>query len=150
MAFSPSDLYTEVRKIIADRSVDGAIINRAWLVTAVLSNHKRKRLDEFSICCRQLAVSAAVDKALARLKREDEGEVDPDVTSLELPRLPGHEHLRQIYPIKRDGQIFLVPIDQLTTEERDTKAATYDKASATYAEHAAELRRYRPSRRSAA
>lgn len=155
MPFSPSDLYSEVLQIIAERSVDGAIINRGWLVTAVLKKHRLKRPskkdpDEFSICCRQLAVSAAVDKALARLKREDEGDVDPDTIGLDMPRLPGFKHLRQIYPLKRDGQIFLVPIDQMTDEEMNAKAATYDKASESYAEHAEELRRYRRTRHAAA
>lgn len=148
MPFSPSDLYLEVMQIITERSVDGAIINRGWLVAAVLKKHpikrpSKKEPDEFSVCCRQLAVSAAVDKALARLKREDDGEVDPDTVGFDLPRLPGFKHLRQIYPVKRDGQIFLVPIDQLTDEEMNAKADTYDKASESYAEHAQELRRYR-------
>jgi hypothetical protein len=154
MAFSPSDLYSEVRQIIADRSVDGTIINRGWLVAAILKKHPIKRPsekqpDDFSICCRQLAVSAAVDKALARLKHEDEGGADPDTIEFDLPRKPGFRHLRQIYPLRRDGQIFLVPIDQMTDEEMNAKAATYDKASESYAEHAEELRRYRRTRRAA-
>jgi hypothetical protein len=148
MAFSPSDLYSEVLKIIAEHSVDGAVIGRAWLVALVLKTHPIKRHqkkdpDDFSICCRHLAVAASVDKALARLKHQDEGGADPDTIEFDLPRLPGFKHLRKIYPLRRDGLIYLVPIEQMTDEELTAKADTYDKASEGYAEHAQELRRYR-------
>jgi hypothetical protein len=155
MAFSPSDLYLEVLSVIAERSVGNEIISRGWLVTAVLHAHPIKRdrkadRDEFSLCCRQLAVSAAVDQALARLKHEDEGGTDPDRRELEFPRLPGFKHLRQIYPIRRDEGIFLVPLIKMTDDEIGRKIKTYRKASRGFAAHADELERYLATRVQAA
>ena len=148
--YSPKDLNEEVFLTVGQRVERGEVVSRGWLVAAILGKHKIKRPrrgdpDEFSICCRQLAVSAAVDNALARMKLAD----DSGVSELDeqgvfgMPRLPGFHHLRRAYPIKRDGVIMLVPIEQMTAEERDLKAKTYLKASRSLAEHAEELMRYR-------
>src|SRR5262249_42883518 len=100
MAYSPKDLNTEVLTIIAARAHRGEVVNRSWLVTQVLLDHPIKRArnknpDEFSNVCRKLAVSAAVDDVLARLKYQDE-RGDPDQVELELPRVPGYRHLRRV------------------------------------------------------
>ena len=146
MAYSPKDLTDEIRRVIIERADAGEIISRGWLVTEVLHKHSLKRLDEFSICCRQIAVSTKVDSALAQLKRDDEGEGDPDQEELGLPRMPGYRHLRKIYPIVRAGVIRLVPLDKLTDAEIDAKADSYDASSRARAAHADELRRYKNSR----
>jgi hypothetical protein len=142
MNYSPKDLVTEIYDVITDRCDQGDIISRGWVCTAVLAKHKITRLDDFSLCCRQMAVSAAVDAALARMKRRDEGDDDPDVEGFEAPRLPGFKHLRRVYPIRRDGVVMLVPIDLMTVQERNAKADTYERASIGFAEHAEEIRRY--------
>ena len=147
--YSPKELVTEIYTVITDRCDKGDIISRGWVCTAVLAKHKLKKLDDFSTCCRQLAVSAAVDSALARMKRHDEGDDDPDTVEFEAPRLPGFKHLRKVYPIRRGGIIMLVPIDLLTDAEREAKAATYDRASVAFAGHAAEIRRYTSAARAA-
>lgn len=155
MAFSPSDLYLEVLALIAEHSTNNQIISRGWLVTAELKahpimRHNNKNPDDFSLCCRQLAVSAAVDQALARLKHEDEGHIDPDARELDLPRLPGFKHLRQIYPIRRNDIIFLVPLVKMTENEINRKIRIYRKASRGYEAHADELERYLAARTQAA
>ena len=153
--FSPTDLYSEVLRTISERADAGLLTGRGWLVSAVLVKHPIKRHldtdpDDFSQCCRSLAVSAAVDKALARLKHQDEGGDDPDERELDLPRLPGFVHLRRVYPLKRKAEIFLVPLGQMSDGEIEDKANRYDAASTGYAEHAAELRRYKTARPRAA
>ena len=154
MPYSPSELYHEVLVVIAERSSAGLLTSRGWLVTSVLHKHPIKRHrrgdpDDFSICRRQLAVAAAVDRALARLKHQEEGG-DPDAAELDLPRLAGYKHLRRIYPIVRDQVIFLVPLDKMTEEEIERKIETYEVASKGFAAHAAELRRYLAARSRAA
>jgi hypothetical protein len=153
MPYSPHDLNTEVLAVIAERSTSGESINRAWVVTAVLLAHPLKRPskkdpDEFSVCCRQLAVSAAVDVALARLKYHDEGHGDPDVApELNIPKVAGYKHLRALYPVRRDGAIMFVRLTEMTDDEITTKAKTYRKARDGYGEHADELDRYLAARR---
>jgi len=154
MAFSPSDLYQEVLLVIASRAAAGDLTSRAWLVTEILHSHPLKRdrkrdRDDFSICCRNLAVSAAVDRALAQLKHQDEGG-DPDQAELEIPTLPGYRHLRRVYPIRRTEGIFLVPLDQMTDGEIAAKIDTYRAASRGFAAHADELNRYLTARKRAA
>src|SRR4051794_12617793 len=112
MSYSPSDLYQEIREIIQCRSEDGAIVNRSWLVVSILKEHPIKRHkgkdpDDFSLICRQLSVSSAVDQALSQLKKKDEGG-DPDAGAAKIPLLPGFKHLRKVYPIKRSGDIYLI------------------------------------------
>lgn len=147
MPFSPTELYAEVLLIIAEQSNAGVLTSRGWLVTKVLQRHPIKRPstkdpDDFSVCCRQLAVANAVDAALARLKHANEGHTDPDVIELDLPRLPGYKHLRRIYPIRRDDVIFLVPLEKMTDAEINGKIKVYNKASRGFAAHARELKRY--------
>lgn len=147
MAYSPSELNREVRQIIQDCAEEGVSVSRSWLVSAILLKHPIKRNskkdpDDFSLICRQLAVSTAIDSALAQLKRQDEGG-DPDAAEFDLPRLPGFKHLRRVYPVKRSGLIMLVPIDQLTDDEFAAKVSVYRKASTAFAAHADELERYR-------
>jgi hypothetical protein len=151
MPYSPSDLNTEIITVIAQRSAAGDIVSRAWVVTAILAEHPLKRHskkdpDDFSICCRRLAVSAAVDTALSRLKYQDEGG-DPDTAELDLPKLPGYQHLRRVYPIRREGVIVLVPLAQMSDAEVTAKIKTYRKASVGFAEHAVELEHYLASRK---
>lgn len=155
MAFSPTELYAEVLLIIAEQSNAGVLTSRGWLVTNVLQRHPLKRPskrdpDDFSVCCRQLAVATAVDSALARLKHANEGHTDPDAIELDLPRLPGYKHLRRIYPIRRDEVIFLVPLEKMTDDEINAKIKVYNKASDGFAAHARELQRYLTARKRAA
>jgi hypothetical protein len=165
MAYSPSDLNAEVREIVAARAAKGWLTSRGWLVTSILVAHplhgdkepkkktpERKAADEFNSCMRSLAVSAAVDTALAQMKHQEEGRGDPAGSdpSLDLPRLPGFTHLRRVYPVRRGGVIYLVPIEQLTDAEITEKCRLYRKAADAYIDHAAELQRYGESRRAAA
>lgn len=146
---SAREINTEILSMIA--ALEGKeIINRAWLVTAMLAEHPLKRHrkkdpDEFSLTCRQGFISASVDAVLARLKFQDEGG-DPDQTELELPPRPGFKHLRQLYPIKRDGAIMLVPLEQMTDDEIEAKVKTYRRASLSLDGHATELERYLTAR----
>ena len=150
MPYSPKDLEDEIRRIIAARSAAGAFVSRNWLVTEVLHAHPEENIDEFTLCCCRMAVSSAVDKALFELLLRDEVPIDPgeeDEGELAL-RLPEWRHLRPVYPVRRDG-VSLVPLDQMTDDEIEAKAETYEGSSRPRAAHAAELRRYRaePRRR---
>lgn len=146
LSYGSSDLYAEILSLIASRADRGLSTSRSWLVLNVLLSHPLKRHhedepDDFTLCCRQLAASAAVDHALARLRYQggDEPEAIPP---------PGYVHLRRVYPVRRDGVIMLVPIEDLADEEIAAKVATYRASSRGFADHADELRRYLRARRS--
>lgn len=152
-SFSPGDLYTEVLAVIAERNERGWITNRAWLVTQILCNHPIKRPDkkdpdDFSVICRALAVSAAVDRALARMRLSDESGDPDELADLPLPKLAGYMHLRAVYPLKRDDGIMLVPIDQMTDAEIEYKIKVYGRTADALREHRNEFRRYLEQRRS--
>ena len=75
MAYSRADLDQEIVDIIVARLGADEDVNHDRLVAEMLRAHQEPNLDEFSACCRRLAVSAAAGDALASLGLREEGDV---------------------------------------------------------------------------
>jgi hypothetical protein len=144
MSYSLADLNAEIETVIAEYMAAGAIIHRGWAVQTVLSKHPLPPFngDDFTILCRQQAVSEAVTRIVRRFKEDNE---TPERLSHQ-GTLPGYDRLLTHYPIVRKGDLLLVPIASMTDAEIDTKAAQYDAMAAGVAAHADELRRYKRNR----
>lgn len=63
--------------------------------------------------------------------------------------LPGFEYLQIAYPVQRDGDSLLVPIERMTETEINERAAEYEAMGRGCLNHASELRGY-VARRNAA
>jgi len=60
--------------------------------------------------------------------------------------LPGHNHLQAYYIVPRDGVEVGVPLSQLSDDEIELKALSYESMATGCIEHADELRRYAKGR----
>ena len=144
MPYSPGDLRREVHGIIASHLAAGRPVRWAWLVADVLAKHPLALIPDhdFNVLCRRLATSEAVRDVLHDLKlaADDPRKVSGAGT---LP-LPGFQFLQQGYPVERDGEVVIVPIDEMTRAERLGRAKQYRKMAAGCIGHARELERYIP------
>jgi len=146
MSYSPGDLRREIRDVVAADLEAGREINRGWLVHALLSKHPLGAIKDrdFNVLCRQSAVVDAVREVLRDLKF---AERSPEAVSGsgQLP-LPGFKHLQRGYPVDRDGDSIIKPIQVMSDEELLAKAEVYETMADGCREHADELRRYVASR----
>ncbi|KAB2671119.1 hypothetical protein F9K77_14290 [Ochrobactrum sp. LMG 5442] len=60
--------------------------------------------------------------------------------------LPGFEYLQVAYPVQRDGDSLLVPIDRMTEAEINERAEEYEVMGKGCFKHASELRGYASKR----
>ena len=142
MAYSPGDLRREIHRIIDNHLTAGRKIVWAWLVKDVLDRHPLPliRDHDFNLTCRHIAVGECAREVLRDLKlaANDPAKVASTGT------LPGYEHLNRGYPLERDGEIVIVPIDQMTRAERLDRAKQYRSMARGCIAHARELERYQP------
>lgn len=143
MAYSPGDLRHEIHHIIEAHLTAGHKVIWAWLVKDVLDRHPLPliRDHDFNLTCRHIAVGECAREVLRNLKlaADDPKKVSGSGT------LPGFKHLQQGYPIERDAEITIVPIDQMTRPERLERARQYRSMARGCIAHARELERYEGS-----
>jgi hypothetical protein len=138
-----SELMGEVREFIeaeldARRSVR---INAA--TEAIVARHPQPRHREqafYALVAYEHVRDCVVSVYRRYAPPEDE---DPDAQLV----MPGFERLQRAYPVERDGDRVLVPVELLTDAELDSKAATYEEMALGCQLHAKELRRYKSERR---
>lgn len=64
-----------------------------------------------------------------------------DTTDAEL-LLPGFKHLCKAYPMTRDDEVVIVPVDMCTDDELKARAAQLDEMAKGCTAHALEIREY--------
>lgn len=143
MAYSGSDLLAEIRRCIDTKIEAGQPVPAGWVATEVAAAHANiiGPDAEFHFYCTRNHVRDQVTKALKHYKCELTKEADPQLV------LPGYERLQRAYSILRDGEDVIVPIDALTDEKVELKAAELEAMAAGALKHADELRRYRRKRK---
>ena len=109
-------LIDEVQQIIQDAAHSGVIVRKLWL-------------------------GEAIRRALADLRDSPE-----ERDAREQLLMPGYQRLQISYPLERDGETAIVPIDQCSDGELKDKAALYRKLGKGCDLHAEEIDRYRASR----
>jgi hypothetical protein len=143
MAYSPGDLRREIHRCIETLLVAGQTVKWKWLVTDVLNRHPLPLIPDldFNVICRRLAVTDAARDVLRDLKLDAD---DPAKASGSgtMP-LPGFQHLQVAYPVERDNELVIVPIDKMTDAERLGRALQYRAMARGCIAHAEELERYR-------
>lgn len=141
---SETSVYREVREYIARKIEDGIVVNVDWLAHEIVANKNRisgEDLEFYTVC--------AFDKVRDIVKR-CVGKYDAKPTTDAQLVLDGFEHLQVAYTVERSGQVVLVPVNQLTDEEIEHRAAEYEKMAVGCRAHARELREYRRARASRA
>lgn len=120
----------------------------SWIVEAVMGRHpfppdwQGDDRDFAEGSCRD-HVRVEVRKKLRDYKAGDENEAS------QAPWLPGFEHVQRAYLVTRHGEATVVPLDQLTDAEIESKEAALDTMGHGCFAHRDELRRYRLERAAA-
>lgn len=147
MAYSPGDLRREIIKVIEIQLAANQPVKWMWLVNDVLKRHPLPMLPDFDFnnICRRGYVGECVREVLRDLKLDASNPASV-ASGGQLP-LPGYKHLQQGYPVERNKQIVIVPIDLMTDAERWGRAQQYRAMSKGCLKHAEELERYQPTDR---
>jgi len=137
-------ITTEIRKFIADKISNSEPVIIPWLITEILDRKNDIGGGDlpFYLTCTRKAVSEIVRKCV--------GKYDTTPNNDAQIVLPGFEHLQVAYPVERDGQQVLVPVNQLSDDELEQRAKEYDTMARSCRLHAREIRDYIKARREAA
>lgn len=143
MPYSLGDLRAELRQLIEAEIDAGRSPQRAWIAHALLCKHPLTATKdrEFNMLCRNKAVNEAALEVLRTLRLEEK---DPARVSGQGDLL-GYEYLKKAYSVERDGELVIVPIQEMTIAERNARADEYMRMSEGCIGHADELRRYTPT-----
>lgn len=131
-------LVAEINALLDRLADEGQPWRPAWIANAICVEHEAGLADSdhamFWRHCGYAEVRAQVRECISR-------RTSPAATAAddEAPRLPGFEHARAYYSVKRDSEIIGVHILQLTVREFDEKIALLRKMAATENAHADEL-----------
>ena len=134
-------LIDEVQQIILDAANSGVIVRKLWLADQIIARHDIARDKEFYMRCAHESIGDAIRRALADLRDSPE-----ERDAREQLLMPGYQRLQISYPLERDGETAIVPIDQCSNAELKDKAALYRKLGRGCDLHAEEIDRYRASR----
>lgn len=126
----------EIAAIVARRLKKDEAVPVNWVVHEFLNKHDRISGKDVEIY-RVAAYSYVRDQAKRVIGKFDTA-IDPEQMDL----LPGEEHIRTAYSIRRGEEFALVPTDQCTDDELLARADDFVRNAKGLEAHAADLRRY--------
>ena len=129
-------IFTEVRDFIQSRLDAGIILRADWVTAEILASKTEPECEDadFYLLCARDKIADVVRRCLGKFK--------PATETDDQLRLPGFDHLQKAYPVERGGESLLVPVDLLTVEELEARAAEYDAMASGCRAHARELREF--------
>ena len=133
---SDTSIRTEVHAVIEEKISAGVAIRADWVAVGILEAKAGiEGADaEFYRVCAYNEIRRIAKEVLGKWKATDE-------TPAQLV-LPGFTHLCKAYPMERDGEVVLVPVDQCSTSELLLRAEQLDEMAAGCRAHAKEIRAY--------
>lgn len=114
----------------------GQIVDRNWLTLEVLTNYsgiEGEHADYYRAMARRY-IDGAAKRVIGKLEKANPGQTEFT--------MEGYEHLQMAYPLKRQGELMLVPVEQASDEELEDRAREYELMAEGALAHAAEIRRY--------
>lgn len=111
------------------------VIDANKVTQLICANHRDEILQnaEFSIYNIYSNVRREVRSVISKKLGTDEQETSGQLT------IEGFKHVQQYYAIERNGIPLVVPVEQMTDEEVEAKAAWHRKCGQAHFEHADEL-----------
>lgn len=124
----------EIRKFISDKIAAGETVVVEWLTQEVVSAKAAIEGDDlpFYRVCAYAHVKDIVKRCVGKYDARPE-------TNRQIV-LPGFDHLQEAYTVRRNDEIVLVPISQLSDSELLDRAAEYDDMAKGCHKHALEIR----------
>jgi len=131
------NITKEVRELIADKVVNGEQIKVPWVTQEVLDRHSDIEGEDagFYLICARAHIKDIVRSTIGKY---DAKEPSSDRQLV----LAGFEHLQIAYTVERQGEVTLVPVEQLTDKELLDRATEYDEMAKSCRAHAREIRKY--------
>jgi hypothetical protein len=127
-----------VRKLVKDTADSGAIGHVTFFTAQALSSFgeiEGEGADFYTICA-QITVTQIVKDAVGKYDKPES----------DTPILAGFTHLRIAYPVHRNGEHLLVPVDKLTDQEIDLRCSQYQEAADGYIAHIEEFQTFKRAR----
>jgi hypothetical protein len=131
-----TSITSEIHRLIDDKIASGVLVQTHWIAHEVLGQHDDIEGDDadwYRVC---------TFKEVCRIAKSAIGKYRSDEVTNDQLILPGFTHLCKAYPLSRDAELVLVPVDQCTDDELLTRAAELDKMAKGCVAHARELREY--------
>jgi hypothetical protein len=129
-------IYSEVRKHIADKVAQGEVVVVDWMTHEIVAKHSDISGDdtEFYRVCAYSEIKRTVSKCIGKYNAKPE--TDDQLV------LDGFEYVQVAYTVQRNGRVELVPVDQLTDWEIESRAREYEAMAIGCRAHARELRAF--------
>lgn len=133
---SDDSITTDIHRHIDDKLAAGALVHPAFVATEILDEKKAIAGDDAPFY-RTLAY-----KQLLRLVAAAIGKYAPTDETPKQLAFPGFKHLVKAYPMTRDGDSVLVPIELCTDAELLARAEQLDEMAKGCRDHGVEIRKY--------
>ena len=112
---------------------NGKALPKAWVIKAVLDEHRSIKKSGFSAFCEEFTVGALVLKHFRKERKKDEEENPKERM---IPELEIQFALQENYAISRNGEPMIVPLTVMSDEEIDEKTDELRKMTIATAIHA--------------
>jgi len=136
-----NSIRSEMHKMAQERIDAGEVTSLDHIVHGVLS----KREDIQGEDAPFYRVHAFDD--LKRIAKSVVGKYAANDETADELLLPGFKHLCKAYPMTRDGEVVIVPVDMCSDDELKARAAQLDEMAKGCMAHALEIREYVLARR---
>lgn len=127
---------SDIRALIDEKLSAGVAVRADWVAVGILEiRNKISGEDEpFYRVCAYHEVRRLAKEVIGKFRVSDE--------TPEQLVLPGFKHLCKAYPMERDEEVVLVPVDQCSTAELLLRAEQLDGMADGCRAHAGEIRAY--------
>lgn len=132
-----STITSDIHQLIDERIASGALVHVPWVAGAILDSRPHITGEDapFYRDCTFKEVVRLVKRAIG--KYEEATDTTPDQLLF-----PGFKHLVRAYPIEREGERVLVPVQECTDDELEARANELEKMARGCRSHARELREF--------
>lgn len=130
------NITAEVHKLVDQKFAAGVLVQTHWVAQEILASHDDIEGEDaawYRVC---------TFKEVCRIAKSAIGKFRAEDVTCEQLLLPGFRHLCKAYPLTREGELVLVPVDQCTDAELLARADDLDKMAKGCVDHAAEIREY--------
>lgn len=141
---SDTSITEEIHALIDEKIATGVAVRADWVAAGILEMKNRISGEDepfYRVCAY---------RDIVRIAKRVIGKFETTDTTPEQLVLPGFKHLCKAYPMNRDGDVVLVPVDRCDVAELLARADQLDDMAAGCRAHANEIRTYVLARSEAA
>jgi hypothetical protein len=126
----------EIHALIDEKIAAGVTVRADWIAAGIIESKSNITGDDapfYRVCAH---------RDIVRIAKRAIGKYEPGGNTPEQLVLPGFKHLCRAYPMQRDGEVVLVPVDLCSNAELLARAEQLDEMAEGCRSHAKEIRTY--------